>query len=49
VNAVFLELQIQIRVGKAAGTPMFERHDVARLRFEFAADLPTPRKPPEYV
>ena len=30
VNAVLLELQIQIRVGKAAGTPMLRGDDIAR-------------------
>src|SRR4030095_153656 len=43
VDAVLFELQIQIRIGKAAGTPMFGGHDITRLRFEFAADLATPR------
>ena len=43
MDAVFLELQIQIRVGEAAGTPVLEGHDLARLRREFAADLAAPR------
>src|SRR5215475_7201200 len=43
MDAVLLELQIQISVGKAAGTPMLKGHDVARLRCEFTADLATPR------
>src|SRR5262249_37117892 len=43
MDAVFLELQIQIRVGEATGTPMLEGHDFARLRLEPAADLATPR------
>src|SRR5215470_3228163 len=43
VNAMLFELQIQVCVGKATGTPMLERHDVARLRCEFTADLATPR------
>src|SRR5215471_18062640 len=43
VDAVFFELQIQIGVGKTAGTPMLEGHDVARLRCEFAPDLAAPR------
>src|SRR5215510_5378203 len=43
MDAVFLELQIQICVSKATGTPMFQGHDVARLRCEFAADLTAPR------
>src|SRR5262249_42061640 len=42
MNAVLLELQIQIGVGKAAGTPMLEGHDVAPSRCELAADLATP-------
>src|SRR5262245_3763965 len=42
MNAVLPELQIQIGVGKAAGTPMLEGHDVAHLRCELAADLATP-------
>jgi hypothetical protein len=36
MDAVFVELQIQINVCKAAATPMLERHDVAGLRGEFA-------------
>src|SRR5262245_53077104 len=43
MNAVLFELQIQICIGKATGTPMLEGHDIARLRLEFAADLATPR------
>src|SRR5262249_33381592 len=42
MNAVLLELQIQIGVGKATGTPMLKGHDVAHLRCELAADLATP-------
>src|SRR5262249_11137700 len=42
MNAVLLELQIQVSVGKAAGTPVLEGHDVAHLRCELAADLATP-------
>src|SRR5206468_8215578 len=42
MDAVFLELQIQIRVGETTGTPMLEGHDFARLRLELAADLATP-------
>ena len=41
VDAVLFELQVQIRVGKAAGTPMLERQNVTRLRFEVTADLAT--------
>src|SRR5215813_7553692 len=43
MNAVFLELQIQICVSKATGTPMLEGDNVTRLRCELAADLPAPR------
>src|SRR6516225_1926942 len=43
VNAMLFELHIQVCVGKATGTPMLEGHDIARLRFEFSADLATPR------
>ena len=43
VDAVFLELQIQICVGETTGTPMLLGNDFARLRFELAADLATPR------
>ena len=43
VDAVLLELQIQIRVGETAGTPMLEGHDIARSRLELRADLATPR------
>ena len=43
MDAVFLELQIQIRVRKATGTPVLLGHDVARLRFELTANLATPR------
>jgi len=42
-NPVLLELQIEIGVGKTAGTPMLERDDVAGLRFESAADRAAPR------
>jgi hypothetical protein len=43
VDAVPLELEIQVGVGKAARAPVFERHDIARLRGEFAANLAAPR------
>jgi hypothetical protein len=43
MDAVFLELQIQIRVGEPTGPPMLEGHDVARVRRELAADLAPPR------
>src|SRR6516225_1974088 len=42
MNAKLLELQIQIGVGKATGTPVLQGHDVAHLRCELAADLATP-------
>src|SRR5713101_2113685 len=40
---MLLELQIQVRAGKATRAPMLEGHDIARLRREFRADLATPR------
>jgi len=40
VDAMLFELQIQIGVGKAAGTPMLEGHDITRLRSEFTAISP---------
>jgi hypothetical protein len=43
MDALFLELQIQISVGEATGTPMLKGHDVARLRCEFAAELAASR------
>src|SRR5262249_589779 len=43
MDAVFLELHIQIRVGEATGPPMLQGHDIARLRCELTADLATPR------
>jgi hypothetical protein len=43
VHALLLEQQIQVCVGKTTGTPMLERHNLARLRFKLAADLATPR------
>ena len=42
MDAVSLELQIQIRVGETTGIPM-QGHDFARLRLELAADLATSR------
>jgi len=39
VNAVILELQIQIRVGETAGTPMLRAHDITRVRLELSTDL----------
>src|SRR5262245_27501485 len=43
MNAVLLELQVQVRVGEAAGAPMLVPYDVPRLRFGFLADLAAPR------
>jgi hypothetical protein len=43
MDAVFLQLQIQIRVGETTGTPMLQGNDFARLRLELAADLAAPR------
>jgi hypothetical protein len=37
VDTMLFELQIQIRIGKAAGPPMLVGHDVARVRRELAA------------
>jgi hypothetical protein len=42
MNTVPLELQVQIRVREAAGTPVLVSDDIARLRLELAADLATP-------
>src|SRR5215475_8767842 len=43
MDPVLLELQIQIRVGEATGTPMLRGDDLAWLRFEPGTDLATPR------
>jgi hypothetical protein len=43
MDAVFLELQIEICIGETTGTPMLLGHDFARLRLELAADLAAPR------
>src|SRR5262249_61936846 len=43
MNAVVLELKIQIRVGEAAGTPMLRGDDLAPLGRELGTDLATPR------
>src|SRR5215813_8850101 len=43
MNAMQFEQQIQVCIGKTTGTPMLASHDIARLRFKFAADLATPR------
>src|SRR5215469_16205523 len=42
VDAMLLEQQIQVGVGKAAGTPMFLRHNLTRQRGEFGTDLAAP-------
>ena len=33
MNPVFLEVQVQIRVGETAGTPMLRGHDIARAMY----------------
>src|SRR5205823_11787773 len=43
MDAVLFELQIQIGVGKATGTPMLRRDNLAWLRLELGTDLATPR------
>jgi hypothetical protein len=43
MDAVLLQLQIQICVGEATGTPVLLVHNLTRLRFELAADLAAPR------
>src|SRR5271166_3682575 len=43
MDAVLLELQIQIRVGEATGTPMLRGDNLARLGLELGTDLATPR------
>src|SRR5262245_10158416 len=43
MDAMLLKLQIQIRVGEPAGTPMLRRDDVAWLRLELGANLAAPR------
>src|SRR5262249_38296558 len=42
MDPVFLELQIQIGVGEAAGTPMLGCDDLAWLRHELGPDLAAP-------
>src|SRR6476660_2752644 len=42
MDAVLLELQIQIGVGEAAGTPMFLHDDLVRRRYEFGAEFAAP-------
>src|SRR5262249_1808775 len=43
VDAVLLELQVQIRVGEAAGAPMLRGDNLARSGLEPGTDLATPR------
>src|ERR1700736_5302354 len=43
MDAVLLELQIQICVGEATGTPMLRSDNLAWLRLELGTDLATPR------
>src|SRR5262245_3146646 len=43
VNAVLLELEIQIGVGKSTGTPMLAGDNFARPRLKLGTDLTTPR------
>src|SRR5262249_46844397 len=42
MDAVLLELQIQICVGEATGTPMLRGDNLAWLRLELGTDLATP-------
>jgi hypothetical protein len=43
MDAVLLELQIQICVGETTGTPMLGGDNLAWLRLELGTDLATPR------
>ena len=43
MDTVLLELQIQVRIGKAAGTPMLGGDNFAWQRLELAPNLATPR------
>src|SRR5262245_23618058 len=43
LDAVPLELQIQIRVGEATGAPVLRGDNLARLRRELGTDLAAPR------
>src|SRR5262249_7975051 len=40
MDAVVVELQIQIRIGEAAGTPVLRGDNLARFRLEFRAISP---------
>src|SRR5262245_53680271 len=42
MDAVLLELQIQVGTGETAGAPMFLRDDLARCRHEFGVELAAP-------
>src|SRR5262249_21589215 len=42
VDAMLLELKIQIRIGEAAGAPMFAGDDLARLGDKLGAKFATP-------
>src|SRR5262249_54218576 len=42
MDAVLLELQIQVGVGETAGAPMFLRDDLTRRRHEFGAEFTAP-------
>src|SRR5215467_4787813 len=42
MDAVLLELQVQVGVGEAAGTPVFLRNNLAWRRHEFRTKLATP-------
>src|SRR5215470_15755913 len=42
MDAVLLELQVQVGVGEAAGTPVLLCDDLTRRRREFGTELTTP-------
>src|SRR5215813_3819160 len=42
MDAVFLELQVQVGVGEATGTPVFLCDDLTWCRHEFGTELATP-------
>src|SRR5262245_33285045 len=42
MDAVFLELQVQVGVGEATGTPVFLCDNLTWRRHEFGAELATP-------
>src|SRR5215468_449949 len=42
MDTVLLELQIEVGVGEAAGTPMFLGDDLAGRRYEFGAEFAAP-------